>query len=75
MGYSRILVESGPNLTNSFMTDNLINELYLFVSENKINKDGVNSYKKSITKFLSNKKYVNEKVNLMGDKFFTYYIK
>ena len=57
------------------MTDNLINELYLFVSENKINKDGVNSYKKSITKFLSNKKYVNEKVNLMGDKFFTYYIK
>ncbi len=75
MGYSRIMVEAGVELTNNFMRENLINELYLFVSKNKIYKDGVNSFKKNITKFLRNKKCINEKVYLMGDKFFTYYIK
>ena len=75
MGFSRILLESGTNLVNSFLKDRLINDFYLFISNNKLNKNGRNSFKKSIKFFFKNKKSITEKVNLLGDKLSIYRLK
>ena len=74
LGYSRIFLESGVNLCNSFLTHNLINELKVFISSKKINKSGSFKITNSIKKVLNRKSEVNN-VNLLGDYLKSYSIK
>ena len=53
----------------------LIDDFKLFVSNKKIGLNGTNNYKKSMKLFLNNKVYIDERVNLLGDKLFTYRMK
>ena len=43
MGYSRILVESGLTLLNHLIKNKLINDLYIFQTDNKLGKNGRNN--------------------------------
>ncbi len=75
LGYSRVFLESGLNLTTNFLDKNLINEFKLFKSNKKLGINGSNNFHKNIKVFFKNKKFVNEKINLFGDKLITYRIK
>ena len=68
LGYSRILIESGLTLLDAFLRDKLINDFYLFTSNNKANSSGVNSSKKLIKNILKfKKKLYSKNINLNGD--------
>jgi diaminohydroxyphosphoribosylaminopyrimidine deaminase/5-amino-6-(5-phosphoribosylamino)uracil reductase len=71
-GFSRIFLESGLKLTTYFLTEGLIDDLHLFISSKKLGNNGSNNFKKVIKLFSKNIKFVNEKVNLHGDKLITY---
>ena len=76
LGYTRIFLESGSNLIYNFLKMNLINKLYLFISNKKIKLNGRNSIKKIIK--LLNFKDINfkeEPINLINDKLLIYKIK
>jgi len=74
MGYSRIFLESGVNLTSNFLKKNLVNDLSLFISKYKIGTFGLKKFK--INNYISKKKSSSkEKVNLFGDQFISYNIK
>jgi len=75
LGFSRIFLETGLNLTTSFLKKKLINDFQLFVSKKNLGIDGRKSFKKNMGLFLKNKKFINEKVNLFGDKLISYRIK
>ena len=75
LGFSRILLESGLNLTSNFLNKDLIDDFKLFVSSKKIKANGRNSFKSNMKSYLSNKKSIIEKVNLLGDKLITYRMK
>ena len=75
LGYSRIFLESGLNLTTNFLNKNLINEFKLFISNKNLGINGSNNFNKNIKLFLRHKKFVNEKVNLFGDKLISYKVK
>ena len=75
LGFSRILLESGLNLTDNFLNNNLVDEFYLFISNKKLGKYGEGSFKKSIKSYFKNKKPLAKKVNLFGDKLFFYRLK
>ena len=70
--YSRIFLESGIGLMTNFLHEDLINDLCIFISNKKLGRNGDNSIKNNIKVYLKNKKPFKEKVNLMGDKLFTY---
>ena len=72
MAYHRVFLEAGVNLTSKFVSNNLVDDFHLFMSKNKIGKNGYNNFKKYIKLFLKNKKYVVQKVNLFGDKLLSY---
>ena len=72
MGFSRILLESGLNLTTNFLCKSLIDNFQLFISAKNLGRNGNNSFKKSMKLFLRNKKSNNEKINLFGDKLISY---
>ena len=74
LGYSRIFVESGQNLITKFLSEKLVNTLYIFKSQIKLGRNGRNNFKKSI-KLCKKKKSHVEKVNLLGDKLILYKIK
>ncbi len=74
MGYSRIFLESGVNLTSNFLKKNLVNDLSLFISKYKIGTFGLKRFK--INNYISKKNsYSKENVNLFGDQFISYNIK
>jgi len=75
LGFSRILLESGLNLTTNFLNKNLVDDFQLFVSSKKLGKNGTNCFKKNMKLFLKNKKFTNEKVNLFSDKLISFRIK
>jgi len=75
LGYSRIFLESGLNLTTNFLNKNLVNDFKLFISNKNIARSGSNSFYKNIKFFLNNKTFFNEKVNLFGDKLISYKVK
>ena len=75
LGFYKILLEAGLTLSKSFLYNNLVDDLKVFMSNKKINKNGENSFKNIITIFLKNKKKINEKVNLLGDTLISYKIK
>ena len=75
LGFYRILLESGKKLTTSFLYKNLVDDLKIFVSDKNLRNNGMNNIKKELNFFLKNKKGINEKVNLFGEKLITYKIK
>ena len=75
LGFSRIFLESGLKLTTNFLANNLVDDFYLFISNKKLGKNGANNIKKYIKSLLKNKKLINEKVNLKGEKLVSYKIK
>ncbi len=75
LGFSRIFLESGIKLATNFLNDNLVDDLKLFISSTKIGKNGDRSFKKSFLQYLSHKQYMEEKVNLLGDKLLSYSLK
>ncbi len=75
LGFSRIFVESGIRLITKFFNNNLFDDFFLFTSNKKLGKNGDNSFKKIMKKFLMNKKANLEKVNLSGEKLISYKIK
>ena len=75
LGYYRIFLESGKKMTTSFLYKNLIDDFNLFVSDKNLVKNGENNIKAQLKLFLSNKKGINEKANLFGEKLIKYKIK
>ena len=75
IGYTRVFLECGVNLTSKFLSNNLVDDFHLFVSNNKIGKNGYNSFKKNMNLFLKNKKNTTKNINLFGDKLISYCIK
>ena len=72
LGFSRILLESGLNLTTNFLNKGLVDDFQLFISKTNLGKNGNNSFKRNMKLFLKNRKFTNEKVNLFGDKLISY---
>jgi len=74
LGFSRIFLESGLNLTTSFLKQDLVNDFQLFISNKNLGNYGKNSFENNM-KFLVNKKFTTEKVYLFGDKLISYNVK
>ena len=74
LGFSRILVESGINLTKNFLIENLINEFYIFVSSKKLGSFGKLNFK-YYTKIIKKNKKIVQNVYLAGDKMIRIVIK
>ena len=72
LGFSRILLESGLNLTTNFLNKGLVDDFHLFMSDKNLGKNGNNSFEKNMKLFLKNRKCTNEKINLFGDKLISY---
>ena len=72
LGFSRIFLESGLNLTTNFLNKGLVDDFQLFISSKNLGKNGNNSFKKNMKLFFKNRKFTNEKVNLFGDKLISY---
>ena len=72
LGFNRILLESGQKLINNFFNQDLIDDFYLFQSENYLRKRGRYKMLDNLKLFLKNKKHYNEKVNLFGDNLIVY---
>ena len=75
LGFNKILLEAGLTLSKSFLYNNLVDDLKIFKSNVKINKNGKNNFKSLIKMFLKNKKKIYEKVNLLGDTLISYKVK
>ena len=75
LGFSRIFLESGLSLTTNFLNKSLVDNFQLFISGKKLRKNGNKSFRKNMKTFLKNKKFINEKVNLLGDRLISYSIK
>jgi len=74
IGYSRIFLESGVTLFNSFLAQKLVDELHVFISSKKINKLGYLKVSKYVKSILRKKPLINN-VNLLGDTLKSYRIK
>ena len=73
-GYSRILCEAGSHTAGELLRKRLVNNLYVFMSQTNLGKNGKNSFKKHIKDLrISNKNKVN--VNLFGDTLYKVQIK
>ena len=75
IGYQRVFLECGLNLTSKFLSNNLVDDFHLFISSNKIGKNGYNNFRKNMNLFLKNKKMTTKNINLLGDKLISYSIK
>ena len=65
MGYSKILVETGLTFLNNLLKKRLINELYIFKSNNKL---GINGFNNDSVKYLRKISPKLLTINLNGDK-------
>ena len=73
-GFSRILCEWGSDTCGELLKLKLVNNLYVFMSQNKLGKNGKNSFKKQIKDLKMSKKN-KIKINLYGDEFYKIRIK
>ncbi len=74
-GFSRLLVESGTSLIKNLLSNNLIDDFYLFQSKTFLKKNGKKSFKSIFNIYLKRKKKNYIKVNLFGDKLIYFNIK
>ena len=75
LGFYRIFLECGMRLTINFLYKNLVDDLNLFISNKNLERNGRGNIKKHLKLFLGNKKSINEKINLFGEKLITCKIK
>ena len=75
LGFSRIFLESGLKLATNFLKKNLVDDFQLFISNKSLRKNGNNSFKENMKLYLKNKKFINKKINLFGDKLISYRVK
>jgi len=75
LGFFRIFVESGMKLITNFLNQNLVDDLIMFISKNKLGNNGKKNTKNNLKYFTKNKKKTLEKVNLFGDQLIKYEIK
>ena len=75
LGFKRVLVEAGFNLTADFLNNNLVDDFNLFVSNKKLGTRGMNNIKNTLKVHLKNKNYLDIKVNLFGEKLLLYRLK
>ena len=61
-------------LATNFLYKNLVDDLKLFISNKNLGRNGISNIKKNLKLILKDKKSINEKVNLFGDKLITYKI-
>ena len=73
LGLRRILVESGLTFLKELLKQKLINNLFIFQSNEKLNKNGFKKFK--INSPLNFKFREQIKVNLNGDKLFKIKVK
>ena len=72
-GYNRLLVESGLIFLNTLIKNKLVSNLYLFQTEKKLGKTGINN---STSKFIKQMNLKNKiKVNLNGENLYKLEIK
>ena len=70
LGYSRLLVETGLTFLNCFLLKyKLINDLYIFKSNNKLGKNGKNNDTSNFLKKIHPKLLT---INLINDKLFNF---
>jgi len=67
LGYSSVFVESGLTFINTLIQNKLIHDLYIFKSDNKLGKNGINN---TSLKYIKNKPLKLIKINLKNDKLF-----
>ena len=67
LGYSRVFIESGLIFLKTLIKNNLINDLYLFKSNYKLKKNGINNISSN---FLKKIKFKSITVNLIDDKLY-----
>ena len=73
-GFSRFLCESGSFTAANLLKNNLVNNLYVFMSQKRLGKRGKNSFKKQLSPLKMSKN--NElNINLFGDKLYKLRIK
>jgi len=75
LGFSRILLECGAKLGKNFLKKNLIDDFKLFKSNKNLGKNGNYNVSKILKSIIYSKKFEKEKVNLFGDKLFSYRLK
>ena len=75
LGFQRVFVEAGMNLSINFLKKNLVDDFNLFISNRSLKNNGMGNIKNKLKILLKNKKKIKEKVNLFGDKLITYKIK
>ena len=75
LGFSRIFLESGIKLATNFLKDDLVDELKIFISNTLLGKNGSGSVRNNFVKFIKNKKFIKEKINLFGEKLISYKIR
>ena len=75
LGFYRIFLESGLNLTINFLNKGLVDEFKLFISNKNLGVNGNDNFRKYMKLFLNHKKCISEKVNLFGDKLISYRIR
>ncbi len=68
MGYNRILVESGLIFLKSMINNKIISNLYMFISNNKLNKNGINNCENKFLKKLKLSRRIP--VNLDGENLY-----
>ncbi len=74
IGFSRILCESGLHTTRALLQENLLHNLYVFISPDRLAKRGSNSFKSLLNKLkLKEKEKIN--INLSGDDLYKVRIK
>ena len=68
IGYTRLLVESGLTFLNYLIKNKIINDLYIFKTNNNLGKNGKNN---NTIEYLKKSFFSKEvKLNLNGDKLF-----
>ena len=73
-GFTRVLCESGMHTTRSLLKSKLVNNIYVFMSQKNLEKNGKNSFKKELSNLnLNIKKRI--KVNLYGDNLYKFKVK
>ena len=65
LGFSRIFIESGVTFLKFLIKNNFINNLYIFISQSKININGLNKFEPLTINKTKLSKKIN--VNLFGD--------
>ena len=75
LGFNRIFIEAGLELTYSFLKNKLVDDFKLCISKKKLGNKGRASFKKYYNVFLKKKNFYNEKVNLFNDKLLSFNLK